>query len=198
MTSPGAGNAGTGATGSGNSFFGFAAGGISTTYGLTTTVFTNCIGVGQSNGVVTEGITLTNTSFFGNNIFTNVSNVCMIGGNQAAQNIMLVAPNNQADLGSRVQMFGSLSMPFRFTATSSTLTSADFTVIFTTAATPTCTLPVASTVIGRIYNIVAQGAGVTVALSQNVTQFNGVNTTSVLPSTGIKIQATASGWAQIP
>jgi trimeric autotransporter adhesin len=139
-----------------------------------------------------------NSTILGQGMDMQVSNTVAIG--RSDQQVVIAQTTTTAALAptSTLQVIGSLAMPIRFSNGNTTLTVADFTVIFVTAATPTCTLPVATTCIGRIYNIVAQSGAVTVTLSQNVTQFSGVNTTTVLPSTGIKIQATASGWAQIP
>jgi hypothetical protein len=195
MVTTGASTNGNGATGSGNVMMGYSAGNVlGGIYAGVTTVFTNCIIFGKLSGVNTEGTTLSNTTLIGNSIFTNVSNVVMIGGNATAQNIMIAAGNNQADLGSRLQVFGAMSLPINSFAVTTTITNAMFTVIFT--ATSTATLPTAASSTNRIYCIVAQGAAV-VTTSINFTNLAGASVNTVAAGTSVFIQSNGANWIQI-
>jgi hypothetical protein len=195
MTNAGAGNTGLGATGSNNTMIGYNAGiNSNLQYFTSTTTFNNCIIAGLQSGITTDGNALANTTLIGNGIFTNVNNVVMIGGNLTAQNIMLCATNNQPDLGSRVQIFGSLALPFNSVAVTTTLTNAHFTFVFT--ATSTATLPTAASSTNRIYCIVAQGAAV-VTTSINYTNLAGASVNTVAAGSSVFIQSTGATWVQI-
>lgn len=186
---------GNGATGGNNTMIGYNAGSIvgGVFAGITTT-FNNCIIAGSISGVSTEGTALVNTTLIGNSLFTNVSNVCMIGGNSVAQNIMIAAPNNQPDLGSRLQVYGSLALPINSFAVTTTLTNQMFTVIFT--VTSTATLPTAASSTNRIYCIVAQGAAV-VTTSINYTNLAGASVNTIAAGTSAMIQSNGATWIQI-
>jgi hypothetical protein len=97
-----------GATGSGNTMVGYNAGGLlGGTYTAVTTTFNNTIIIGNSSGVNTEGTALSNTTIIGNQIYTNVSNIVMLG--KTTQNVLIGAANNTADNGNRLQIAGKLN-----------------------------------------------------------------------------------------
>ncbi len=152
----------------------------------------NCNLIGA--GIIIDTANVTNTSIFGTGYTTSVSNICVIGVGTAGQNTMIGPPNNQADLNSVLQVFGSLSMPISSIATSTSIGSGNFTVICT--ATLTLTLQAASTNKGRIYCIIAQGAAV---VTTNVTFINlaGVGVTTIAAGTSVMLQSDGTNWQQI-
>lgn len=76
-----------------------------------------------------------------------------------------------------------------------TLTNQNNYVIYT--GTPgTLTLPVASTCVGRLYNIVNYGTGV-LTLSQSYTIANSVTSTTINQNTDVQIIATSTGWYKV-
>ena len=192
--SPGTAHNNAGAVPTNSTFLGYNAGGGAVVFTGFTTTYTNCICIGSGNGVLAEGNTLSNTTILGNGYTTNVNNVCVIGVGTATQNTLIGPPNNQADLNSVLQVFGSLSMPISSIATSTSIGGGNFTVICT--ATLTLTLQAASTNKGRIYCIIAQGAAV---VTTNVTFINlaGVGVTTIAAGTSVMLQSDGTNWQQI-
>jgi hypothetical protein len=154
----------------------------------------NCILIGA--GINTTTTNISNTTILGNSYGTTVSNICVIGVGTSGQNTLVGPGTNQADLGSTLQVFGSLAMPIVETAVNYTLLARDFTVI-ATAAGLTFTCPTAATFNKRIICYVAQSPG-TITLSVGYTSLAGVaGVTAIAAGTSVWVQSDGTVWNQI-
>lgn len=89
---------------------------------------------------------------------------------------------------------GGLQMPIRTVSTSTTITTADYTVINTTGSN-TFTMPAASACQGQVFHFISNSGTVTLSVGYN--NFSGTNTTTISAGSGVTIQSTGTAYYQI-
>jgi hypothetical protein len=120
---------------------------------------------------ITTGTMVYNTTNNCISIYNGTSWSCLVSASNATYNVISLT-----------------TLPF-------TLTNQHNYVIYTGAA-GTLTLPVASTCVGRLYNISNYGTGI-ITLSQPYTISNTATSTTINQNANIQIIATATGWYKV-
>jgi hypothetical protein len=120
---------------------------------------------------ITTGTMVYNTTNNCVSIYNGTSWSCLVAASNATYNVITLT-----------------TLPF-------TLTNQHNYVIYTGAA-GTLTLPVASTCVGRLYNISNYGTGI-ITLSQPYTISNTATSTTINQNANIQIIATATGWYKV-
>ena len=97
---------------------------------------------------------------------------------------------------SKLEVAGSLSLPYVSISTGYTVTENDYT-IHCTGNSFTVTLPTAVGIAGRIYNIKNTGAGTITVDADGTETIDGLETQSVTTGVNLQLQSTGSGWIVI-
>ncbi|MGH2642357.1 MAG: hypothetical protein ACRDE2_00285 [Chitinophagaceae bacterium] len=89
---------------------------------------------------------------------------------------------------------GGLQMPIETISASTTITTANYTVI-STSGTNTFTMPAASSCKGQIFHLVCNTGSVTLSVGYN--NLSGTSTTTISAGTGVTIQSSGTAFYQI-